>query len=179
MLLRYCFDIVIISRVDIVDNRLISRFKWCRCVNVELTLLNRSLFDLIIYIYIIYSTYKKDLLNWACNVDTSSIREIFRCWVDIEAMLCLDIPKQCRHKLDSRNISMLNRHWCRLLRQFWNLLPRCLSVKLLLATVHYKKTSIQANLYSKLTHFLKCLQKYIFFSSKIVLKSWKLFGEFS
>ena len=148
----------------------------CQCwVDIVKSIIIRPYY---IHIYN-YSTYKKDLLNWACNVDTSSIREIFRCWVDIEAMLCLDIPKQCRHKLDSRNISMLNRHWCRLLRQFWNLLPRCLSVKLLLATVHYKKTSIQANLYSKLTHFLKCLQKYIFFSSKIVLKSWKLFGELS
>ena len=145
----------------------------CQCwVDIVKSIIIRPYY---IHIYN-YSTYKKDLLNWACNVDTSSIREIFRCWVDIEAMLCLDIPKQCRHKLDS---TMLNRHWCRLLRQFWNLLPRCLSVKLLLATVHYKKTSIQANLYSKLTHFLKCLQKYIFFSSKIVLKSWKLFGELS
>ena len=130
MLLRYCFDIVIISRVDIIDNRLISRFKWCRCVNVELTLLNRSLFDLIIYIYIIIQPTKKiywielamsiqarfekyfdveSTLRRCCasiyqnNVDISSIREIFRCWIDIEATLCHDIQY-------AQNYSTYN--WC-------------------------------------------------------------------
>ena len=104
--------------VDIVKSIIIRPCVEVDCTHIMKKVESINLLLFFIYIYIIIQPTKKiywielamsiqarfekyfdveSTLRRCCasiyqnNVDISSIREIFRCWIDIEATLCLDI----------------------------------------------------------------------------------------